>query len=98
VRLVGPVPEWARTDGGDAGLHPSNIFDSAYSVGTIMLAGDMAVVVGPDGPSLGGFVAIAQVIRADLWQLGQARARRCRRGWTRPIPSWGRCATAPMAL
>ena len=39
-----------------------------------MLAGDMAVVVGPDGPSLGGFVAIAQVIRADLWRLGQVRA------------------------
>jgi urea carboxylase len=39
-----------------------------------MLAGDMAVVVGPDGPSLGGFVAVAQVIRADLWRLGQVRA------------------------
>jgi urea carboxylase len=39
-----------------------------------MLAGDMAVVVGPDGPSLGGFAAIAQVIRADLWRLGQLRA------------------------
>jgi urea carboxylase len=34
----------------------------------------MAVVVGPDGPSLGGFVAVAQVIRADLWRLGQVRA------------------------
>ena len=74
VRLTGPVPEWARADGGEAGLHPSNILDSAYGVGTVMLAGDMAVVVGPDGPSLGGFVAIAQVIRADLWKLGQVRA------------------------
>ncbi len=74
VRLVGPRPEWARTDGGEAGLHPSNILDSAYGVGTVMLAGDMAVIVGPDGPSLGGFAAIAQVIRADLWRLGQLRA------------------------
>lgn len=75
VRLTGPVPEFARTDGGEAGLHPSNILDSAYGVGTIMLAGDMAVIVGPDGPSLGGFTAIAQVIAADLWCLGQLRAQ-----------------------
>jgi allophanate hydrolase subunit 1 len=34
----------------------------------------MAVIVGPDGPSLGGFVAIAQVIAADRWRLGQFRA------------------------
>ncbi|MEA2154959.1 MAG: urea carboxylase [Solirubrobacteraceae bacterium] len=74
VRLTGPRPGWAREDGGEAGLHPSNILDSAYGVGTVMLAGDMAVVVGPDGPSLGGFVAVAQVIRADLWRLGQVRA------------------------
>jgi urea carboxylase len=75
VRLSGPVPRFARTDGGEAGLHPSNILDSAYGVGTIMLAGDMAVVVGPDGPSLGGFTAIGQVIAADLWCLGQLRAQ-----------------------
>jgi urea carboxylase len=74
IRLVGPRPQWSRTDGGEAGLHPSNVLDSAYSVGTVMLAGDMAVVVGPDGPSLGGFAAVAQVIRADLWRLGQLRA------------------------
>lgn len=74
IRLIGPRPQWSRTDGGEAGLHPSNVLDSAYSVGTVMLAGDMAVVVGPDGPSLGGFAAIAQVIRADLWRLGQLRA------------------------
>jgi urea carboxylase len=73
IRLVGPRPIWARADGGEAGLHPSNILDSAYSVGTVMLAGDMAVIVGPDGPSLGGFTAIAQVARADLWRLGQLR-------------------------
>ena len=74
IRLVGPQPDWARVDGGDAGLHPSNILDAAYGVGTVMLAGDMAVVVGPDGPSLGGFAAIAQVIQADRWRLGQLRA------------------------
>jgi urea carboxylase len=74
VRLVGPQPQWARSDGGNAGLHPSNILDSAYGVGTVMLSGDLGVVVGVDGPSLGGFAAIGQVIRADLWRLGQLRA------------------------
>jgi urea carboxylase len=73
VRLLGPTPGWARTDGGEAGLHPSNIHDSAYPVGGIMLAGDTPVIVGPDGPSLGGFVVPAAVIGADLWKLGQLR-------------------------
>ena len=74
IRLVGPRPQFSRSDGGEAGLHPSNILDSAYSVGTVMLAGDEAVIVGPDGPSLGGFAAFCQVVRADRWRLGQLRA------------------------
>ncbi|HEX4247966.1 MAG TPA: 5-oxoprolinase/urea amidolyase family protein [Pseudonocardia sp.] len=73
VRLVGPAPGWARTDGGEAGLHPSNLHDSAYPVGGIMLSGDTPVVVGPDGPSLGGFVVPAVVVAADRWKLGQLR-------------------------
>ncbi|WP_051684284.1 5-oxoprolinase/urea amidolyase family protein [Blastococcus sp. URHD0036] len=73
VRLVGPAPGWARQDGGEAGLHPSNIHDSAYPVGGIMLSGDTPVIVGPDGPSLGGFVVPCVVIRADRWQLAQLR-------------------------
>ena len=64
---------FARPDGGDAGLHPCNIHDSAYPVGGIMVSGDTPVIVGPDGPSLGGFVVPAAVIRADLWKLGQLR-------------------------
>jgi urea carboxylase len=73
IRLVGPRPGWARTDGGEAGLHPSNIHDSAYPVGGIMLSGDTPVIVGPDGPSLGGFVVPCAVISADRWKLGQLR-------------------------
>lgn len=73
VRLVGPTPQWARTDGGEAGLHPSNVHDSAYPVGGIMLSGDTPVIVGPDGPSLGGFVVPCVVISADRWILGQLR-------------------------
>jgi len=73
VRLTGPVPGFAREDGGDAGLHPSNIHDSAYPVGGIMISGGTPVIVGPDGPSLGGFVVPAVVIRADRWRLAQCR-------------------------
>jgi urea carboxylase len=73
IRLVGPTPMWARRDGGDAGLHPSNIHDSAYPVGAVMIAGDTPVIVGPDGPSLGGFVVAAVVTDADMWKLGQLR-------------------------
>ncbi|MBF9000381.1 urea carboxylase [Vibrio nitrifigilis] len=74
VRLVGPKPNWARADGGEAGLHPSNIHDNAYAVGTIDFTGDMPVILGPDGPSLGGFVCPATIIKADLWKMGQLKA------------------------
>jgi urea carboxylase len=74
VRLIGPKPKWARNDGGEAGLHPSNIHDNAYAFGSVDFTGDMPVILGPDGPSLGGFVCPATVITADLWKLGQLRA------------------------
>jgi urea carboxylase len=71
VRLIGPKPKWARRDGGEAGLHPSNIHDNAYAVGALDFTGDMPIILGPDGPSLGGFVCPFVVIHADLWKLGQ---------------------------
>jgi urea carboxylase len=74
IRLIGPKPEWARDTGGEAGMHPSNIHDNAYAFGTIDFTGDMPVILGPDGPSLGGFVCPATVIHADLWKLGQLKA------------------------
>jgi urea carboxylase len=74
VRLVGPKPEWARKDGGEAGLHPSNIHDNAYAIGSIDFTGDMPILLGPDGPSLGGFVCPGVVIAAELWKLGQLAA------------------------
>jgi urea carboxylase len=73
VRLIGPKPQWARADGGEAGLHPSNIHDNAYAIGAIDFTGDMPVILGPDGPSLGGFVCPAVVVDAELWKLGQLR-------------------------
>ncbi|MGO9872507.1 MAG: urea carboxylase [Acidimicrobiia bacterium] len=74
VRLVGPTPEWARPDGGEAGLHPSNIHDTTYAVGAVDFTGDMPVVLGPDGPSLGGFVCPVTTVSADRWKLGQLTA------------------------
>jgi urea carboxylase len=74
VRLIGPKPTWARASGGEAGMHPSNIHDNAYAFGTIDFTGDMPVILGPDGPSLGGFVCPSTVITADLWKLGQLSA------------------------
>ncbi len=73
VRLIGPKPRWARTDGGEAGLHPSNIHDNAYAIGSIDFTGDMPVILGPDGPSLGGFVCPAVIVSADLWKIGQLK-------------------------
>lgn len=74
VRLIGPKPEWVRDSGGEAGLHPSNIHDNPYAIGAVDFTGDMPVILGPDGPSLGGFVCLVTIIEADLWQLGQLKA------------------------
>lgn len=74
VRLIGPAPLWAREDGGEAGLHPSNIHDNAYAIGTLDLTGDMPILLGPDGPSLGGFVCPVTTASAEFWKLGQLHA------------------------
>ena len=73
VRLLGPKPEWVRADGGEAGLHPSNLHDNAYAIGAINFTGDLPIILGPDGPSLGGFVCLATIIAAELWKVGQLR-------------------------
>ncbi len=73
VRLIGPKPKWARADGGEAGLHPSNIHDNAYAIGSVDFTGDMPVILGPDGPSLGGFVCPVTIVDDELWKIGQLR-------------------------
>jgi len=74
VRVIGPRPDWARADGGEAGLHPSNIHDTAYAIGAVDFTGDMPVILGPDGPSLGGFVCPVVIAGSELWKAGQLRA------------------------
>ena len=61
------------------GLHPSNIHDNAYAIGTIDFTGDMPVILGPDGPSLGGFVCPATIVdgRAVEDRPAQGRATAC---------------------
>ncbi|MVA55609.1 urea carboxylase [Agrobacterium vitis] len=71
VRLIGPAPTWARQDGGEAGLHPSNLHDNPYAIGAIDFTGDMPIILGPDGPSLGGFVCPAVIAGDEQWKMGQ---------------------------
>jgi len=73
VRLNGPKPSWARSDGGEAGLHPSNIHDTEYAIGSINFTGDMPVILTRDGPSLGGFVCPVTIAKAELWKVGQLK-------------------------
>lgn len=73
VRLIGPKLQWARSDGGEAGLHPSNTHDYVYSLGAINFTGDEPVILTCDGPSLGGFVCAAVVIESELWKIGQVK-------------------------
>lgn len=73
IRLNGPKPEWARADGGEAGLHPSNVHDCEYAIGSINFTGDMPVILTRDGPSLGGFVCAVTIAKAELWKVGQVK-------------------------
>jgi urea carboxylase len=73
IRLNGPKPQWTRADGGEAGLHPSNIHDCEYAIGSINFTGDMPVILTRDGPSLGGFVCPVTIARAELWKVGQVK-------------------------
>ncbi|HEY4298032.1 MAG TPA: urea carboxylase [Paraburkholderia sp.] len=73
VRLNGPKPEWTRSDGGEAGLHPSNIHDCEYAIGSVNFTGDMPVILTRDGPSLGGFVCPVTIAKAELWKVGQVK-------------------------
>ncbi len=73
IRLSGPKPAWARSDGGEAGLHPSNIHDCEYAIGSVNFTGDMPVILTRDGPSLGGFVCPVTIVTAELWKVGQVK-------------------------
>jgi urea carboxylase len=73
IRLESHRFDWARETGGIAGGHPSNILDNSYPVGAVNVNGDLPVILGPDGPTAGGFIVAVTVVRGDLWKVGQLR-------------------------
>jgi urea carboxylase len=73
IRLESHRFQWARASGGIAGGHPSNILDNSYPVGAVNVNGDLPVILGPDGPTAGGFICAATVAHAGFWKIGQLR-------------------------
>jgi urea carboxylase len=73
IRLESHRFAWARSGGGVAGGHPSNILDNPYPVGAVNVNGDLPVILGPDGPTAGGFIVAATVAHAAFWKIGQLR-------------------------
>ncbi|WP_063057408.1 5-oxoprolinase/urea amidolyase family protein [Nocardia sienata] len=67
---------WARSDGGTAGGHPSNVLDDAYPVGGLLANGDVLTILGMDGNTSGGFAVVATVPHCALWKVGQMRPGR----------------------
>jgi biotin-dependent carboxylase-like uncharacterized protein len=73
IRLESFPFQWARKSGGVAGGHPSNILDNPYPVGAVNINGDLPVILGPDGPTAGGFIVAATITHAAMWKIGQLR-------------------------
>lgn len=71
-RLTPRQWKWARSDGGVAGKHPSNIIDNGYTVGSVNVSGDQPIILMRDGPSAGGFVCLCCAVTGSLWKAGQA--------------------------
>ena len=72
VRLTGPKPDWARESGGEAGLHPSNIHDCEYAIGSINFTGDSPVILTRDGPSLAASSARSRSPRPSCGRWGRS--------------------------
>ena len=60
-----PVLDWARSNGGEGGSHPSNILDNGYARGTVNINGDTPVILTVEGPSMGGYLCISTIVSAD---------------------------------
>ncbi|KAJ9293813.1 hypothetical protein DTO271G3_7440 [Paecilomyces variotii] len=74
IRLIGPKPKWARSDGGEGGAHPSNLIEYGYPMGSLNWTGDDPVIFPVDCPDFGGFVSSHTIVKADYWKLGQLKA------------------------
>lgn len=74
IRLIGPVPKWARDDGAEGGAHPSNVVEYGYPLYGLNYTGDDPAILVPDGPNFGGFVCNNTVISADTFKVGQIKS------------------------
>lgn len=74
IRLLGPVPKWARAHGGEGGAHPSNLVEYGYPLGALNWTGDDPCIFPVDCPNFGGFVSSTTVVRAEWWKMGQLKA------------------------
>ena len=74
IRLIGPKPKWARTDGGEGGAHPSNVAEYGYPVGSLNWTGDDPCIFPIDCPDFGGFVSSTTIVKGEFWRLGQMKA------------------------
>ena len=74
IRLIGPKPKWARSDGGEGGSHPSNVIEYGYPVGALNWTGDDPCLFPVDAPDFGGFVSSTTIPKAEFWRLGQMKA------------------------
>ena len=50
IRLEPHEWKWARTSGGVAGGHPSNILDNGYPVWGVNVCGNQPIILAADGP------------------------------------------------
>lgn len=76
---ISEVPSYffAREDGGKGGSHPSNIVDHGYNMrGAVNICGNTPIILIADGPTLGGYICVANIINADLWKIGQGTPSR----------------------
>jgi urea carboxylase len=74
IRLIGPKPKFARSDGGEGGGHPSNLIEYGYPIGSLNWTGDDPVIFPQDAPDFGGFISSHTIVKADLWKLGQVKS------------------------
>ncbi|PWN47875.1 putative methylcrotonoyl-CoA carboxylase [Violaceomyces palustris] len=72
IRLEGQRLDWSRKDGGEGGSHPSNVLEFGYSAGGVNWNGDTPVILGVDGPDLGGLL-ISNTIISSEWRAGQIK-------------------------
>ncbi|APM37866.1 biotin-dependent carboxyltransferase family protein [Clostridium kluyveri] len=76
---ISEIPSYffSREDGGKGGSHPSNIVDHGYNMrGAINICGNTPIILIADGPTLGGYICVANIINADLWKIGQGTPSR----------------------